>query len=250
MNPTRSLLLLALGALSALAILPASAAAVDYDCGDFATQEEAQEYLLPGDPYGLDADNDGIACEDLPSGGGGGGGESEPKPPPPPQLDKDVARSAAKQAVGSFVDRSARLDSASFKGCHRKARQHVNCSFLGRGQTSAERVTCRFKVSVEGTNESHSTHVGHVRCRTEQRAILRYARAKQAMQEAATDLAHKPVPLEIDRINRLTFWGWTEWRQTESGSAGVEYCYVELLAEMDPSGTLHTHTRNLKCKTE
>jgi hypothetical protein len=39
---------------------------LDYDCSDFATQEEAQEYLLPGDPYNLDADNDGIACEDLP----------------------------------------------------------------------------------------------------------------------------------------------------------------------------------------
>ncbi len=40
--------------------------AVDYDCGDFANQGEAQEYLSPGDPYGLDADNDGIACESLP----------------------------------------------------------------------------------------------------------------------------------------------------------------------------------------
>ena len=53
-----------------------------YDCSDFDTQEEAQAQLLPGDPYGLDADNDGQACETLPSGGatsggspiGGGGG--------------------------------------------------------------------------------------------------------------------------------------------------------------------------------
>lgn len=55
-----------------------------YDCSDFDTQEEAQAQLLPGDPYGLDADNDGMACDDLPSGGtttggspigGGGGGD-------------------------------------------------------------------------------------------------------------------------------------------------------------------------------
>jgi hypothetical protein len=39
-----------------------------YDCPDFATQPEAQAQLLPGDPYGLDADNEGIACEDLPPG--------------------------------------------------------------------------------------------------------------------------------------------------------------------------------------
>src|SRR5918995_2343798 len=53
-----------------------------YDCSDFDTQEEAQAQLLPGDPYGLDADNDGMACDTLPSGGttsggspvGGGGG--------------------------------------------------------------------------------------------------------------------------------------------------------------------------------
>jgi Excalibur calcium-binding domain len=53
-----------------------------YDCSDFDTQEEAQAQLLPGDPYGLDGDNDGMACDTLPSGGttsggspiGGGGG--------------------------------------------------------------------------------------------------------------------------------------------------------------------------------
>ena len=55
-----------LAAVTAILLLgqsPSRALAVDYDCADFATQEEAQEYLLPGDPYGLDADNDGIACE-------------------------------------------------------------------------------------------------------------------------------------------------------------------------------------------
>lgn len=47
----------------------------DYDCSDFATQEEAQaEYDKdPNDPHGLDGDNDGIACESLPSGGSGDG---------------------------------------------------------------------------------------------------------------------------------------------------------------------------------
>jgi hypothetical protein len=37
-----------------------------YDCTDFQTQEEAQLYLAPGDPYGLDEDGNGLACEDLP----------------------------------------------------------------------------------------------------------------------------------------------------------------------------------------
>ncbi|MDQ3913002.1 MAG: DUF4352 domain-containing protein [Actinomycetota bacterium] len=38
----------------------------DYDCTDFQSQEEAQLYLAPGDPYGLDEDNNGLACEGLP----------------------------------------------------------------------------------------------------------------------------------------------------------------------------------------
>src|SRR5918995_6367752 len=45
-----------------------------YDCSDFDTQEEAQAQLLPGDPYGLDGDNDGMACDTLPSGGTTSGG--------------------------------------------------------------------------------------------------------------------------------------------------------------------------------
>ena len=38
----------------------------DYSCADFQTQEEAQSYLTPGDPYVLDPDGDGLACEELP----------------------------------------------------------------------------------------------------------------------------------------------------------------------------------------
>ena len=38
----------------------------DHNCSDFATRAQAQRQLLPGDPYGLDSDGDGEACEDLP----------------------------------------------------------------------------------------------------------------------------------------------------------------------------------------
>src|SRR5215217_2449459 len=48
-----------------------------YDCKDFATSAEAQAQLLPGDPYGLDADNDGTACDEL-----GGGGSVPPTSTP------------------------------------------------------------------------------------------------------------------------------------------------------------------------
>ena len=58
---------------------PGEAEARDYDCSDFANQAQAQKYLLPGDPHGLDADGDGKACTSLPcpcsSATGGGGGK-------------------------------------------------------------------------------------------------------------------------------------------------------------------------------
>lgn len=49
----------------------------DVNCSDFQYQEDAQAWLNahPGDPDGLDADKDGIACESLPH---------RPPPPPPP----------------------------------------------------------------------------------------------------------------------------------------------------------------------
>lgn len=63
-------------------VAPASA---DVDCGDFSTQAEAQKYLTPGDPNGLDADDDGTACDSLPcpcsSGSGSGGGNPKPDRP-------------------------------------------------------------------------------------------------------------------------------------------------------------------------
>lgn len=38
----------------------------DRDCSDFTYQEDAQAAMRPGDPDHLDADHDGVACEDLP----------------------------------------------------------------------------------------------------------------------------------------------------------------------------------------
>lgn len=55
--------------------LATAASAQDLNCDDFDTQEEAQAVFDadPSDPNGLDGnDNDGNACESLPSGGGGG----------------------------------------------------------------------------------------------------------------------------------------------------------------------------------
>ena len=43
----------------------------DLDCSDFGTRERAQKEIgfIPRDKYGLDSDNDGVACEWNPSTG-------------------------------------------------------------------------------------------------------------------------------------------------------------------------------------
>ncbi len=71
MNRTRRSVLLALAAAPVLALpaLPAAAGG-DKDCSDFRTQKKAQRFFKKhdprDDPHGLDADNDGIACESNP----------------------------------------------------------------------------------------------------------------------------------------------------------------------------------------
>lgn len=64
------LLLAALSMAATLVFAPAVLAQDLYDCSDFVDQGQAQENfnnLGPGDPSGLDTDDDGIACEALPT---------------------------------------------------------------------------------------------------------------------------------------------------------------------------------------
>lgn len=149
--------------LVAIAAPTASAHRRDYDCADFANQAEAEEYLLPGDPYNLDGDNDGIACEDLPcpcsnspGGGGGGGGNAgagaiPPAPPPkPPKLNKAVARSAAWAKARRFDARDRLISPISFQGCGRRSRYKLRCGFRGLGETPTTREKCAITVIVKG----------------------------------------------------------------------------------------------------
>ena len=69
------------------------APSVDLDCSDFATQAEAQAALAedPTDPYGLDEDFDGIACEEtFPGSVPEDNQSSEFAPEPAPEPDPSV----------------------------------------------------------------------------------------------------------------------------------------------------------------
>jgi hypothetical protein len=151
-----------LGALALVAWTPTVASAVDYDCSDFATQEEAQEYLLPGDPYGLDADNDGIACESLPSGGNDGGPGPVATPPEPPKLSKPAARRAAKHKAQRLARRRGNINTVAFNGCNRRSRHRIDCRFRLRGP---QHTSCRLRVVVRGKGGNPHARIAHVRCR-------------------------------------------------------------------------------------
>jgi uncharacterized membrane protein YgcG len=75
--PRKPFVVAALALALSLVVVPAAFAQQrDLDCGDFPNQQQAQAELDKdrSDPHGLDGDNDGIACEDLPDGGTSDGG--------------------------------------------------------------------------------------------------------------------------------------------------------------------------------
>jgi hypothetical protein len=160
-----------------LLINVAPASARDYDCADFANQAEAEEYLLPGDPYRLDADNDGIACEDLPCpcsstpGQGAGGGEqpAEPPPPPPYHLKMSTARHLAQRVARKFTRRHPSIDATRLNSCGRQGERRIACLATARGETRATRTTCHLRIRVRAVNRHPKAVLVSSRCRTRRR---------------------------------------------------------------------------------
>jgi hypothetical protein len=175
-------LALLVGAIAAIALAhqPTPAAAFDYDCADFSTQAEAEENLLPGDPYNLDGDNDNIACEELPcpcssrpgsgsnEGGNGGVIEDPPPPPPPPpyHLSMGLARRISRHLVSLVVDRSGRLDIYAFKTCNRLDESSIDCRLWANGETTYRRVACQYKVEVRAPDRHPAGRIASHKCRT------------------------------------------------------------------------------------
>lgn len=233
---------------------PSRAAAADLDCADFSSQAEAQESLLPGDPYGLDGDNDGIACEDNPcpcstSTEGGGSietGPPSPPPPPPYRLSQHQARAAALHLARRFVRRSPKVESLAFAGCLRSGARRFDCDLTARGRSARESTTCTLRVAVRARNRHPVARLA-TDCQTESLLRLTYAEAKQAMLEAAEPIAGKRVGLVLRRLNRLEFEGIAEWRRPGSPPAGLEICSLEMYASKAPTHVIRVETGEPLC---
>jgi hypothetical protein len=246
---------LALGAAIASCLLmvaapTASAHRRDYDCADFATQAEAEEYLLPGDPYNLDADGDGIACEDNPcpcsytpgGGGGGGGGETttKPAPPPkPPKLNKAVARSAAWAKARHFNLRNRLISRVSFKGCRRRSRYKLRCEFRGLGETGTAREKCAMTVTVKGEG-SHAKARLKAYCRSERLLFLTFHRAIPELRTAGEELSGRGVVfLETQRLSDVEIAAVLEW--TTPTKKGSEECAARFAARLNSLDEVVVH---------
>jgi hypothetical protein len=219
-------LLLGVAALIVLTQQPAPAAARDYDCADFANQAEAEEYLEPGDPYNLDADSDGIACEDLPcpcsyspggsEEGGGGGGNSEPAPPPKPayHLRMAAATRISKHLVGVVVRQSPRLQTYALTVCNRIAERSVDCRLSAEGETTSQRVACQYRIAVRARNRTPVGRIVKHRCRTATLPYLTLHQAQMAIREAAEAAAGPgvvPDGIRVRRLGRLEAEGSAVW---------------------------------------
>ena len=238
----------------------ASAAARDYDCADFATQAEAQEYLLPGDPYNLDGDDDGVACEDLPcpcsygepsgGGGGGGGGSAEPPPPPPYRLRMVAARHAALRVARKFVRRSSKVTGTSLRSCQRRGERRIDCRATARGETSESRTTCHLRIAVRAVNRHPRATLASSNCSTRSKLKLTAARASQAIRARGNELAGKRVNLAfLERQSRTTFVGTAEWSQNPTGkAASKEECYASIEAALSAANYLTTRVIETGCE--
>jgi hypothetical protein len=234
-------------ALLALSASPSTAAAKDYDCADFSNQAEAEEYLLPGDPYNLDADSDGIACEDLPcpcssspgQGAGSGGEEqpAEPPPPPPYHLKMSTAKHLALRVARKFTSRNPNVTATSLDVCHRRGERRINCFATAHGETSANRTTCHLRIVVRAVNRHPTATLENPQCTTRSTLMLTATRASSAIRARGAEIAGKQVALGLfERQSRTSFLGSVEWTQrSASALSSKEECFALLEAALTTS---------------
>lgn len=246
-------LLVAVATVILIAQSPAARGA-DLDCADFASQAEAQESLTPGDPNGLDGDNDGIACEDNPcpcSSASSGGGSTDsapaaPAPPPPYRLDKGAARHAARGIALSFAGRNGRVDSVVVGVCRRLGERRVDCEAVGRGRTEASETLCHLRIAVRAPNRAPAARLASSSCQTRS-TLLTAGLALAEIRARAAELAGKPVPVaSLERISATALRGRAQWNR-RGQSASPEECFALIEAELLSPSQIRTRIIESGC---
>jgi len=234
-------LVAALAGVLLLAPSPPKAAATDLDCNDFSNQATAQEYLRSGDPYLLDGDGDGIACEGLPcpcARKAHDVGPTKQKSLPPYRLGIADARRATRKVAREFAQSDGRVTAVFVGQCQRRAMRHVNCLAVDRGNSSTTKTVCHLRVVVLAGSRYPLAEVASSSCRTASRLKLTVASALVAISEEMNELAGAPVQISgIERVSRITLAALIEWTRP-SPAVGTEKCSAIAEATLFPNGIL------------
>lgn len=227
-----------------------ASAFVDLDCGDFSTQEEAQGYLLPGDPHRLDADNDGIACETLPPGSV----SWDPPPPmdppksePKPKLNAAAAKRAAEGKARRFVRKNRKVQGFAGQGCNRRSRTRINCWFKARGATYTKRVSCSIKVEVSGEGRRASGTLRRPSCHSTSRPYLKYdAALRELRSHSSREYGPTSILTDVERAGRFRFSADVDWDGLNETGSPVA-CWAELSAHFTPGRGIKVAAGKAKC---
>jgi Excalibur calcium-binding domain len=144
---------LAIAVCSVSSISPETALALDYDCSDFSNQAQAQGYLLPGDPYNLDGDNDGIACESLPCPCSTGSAPAPPAPVPvtplPPE-EEPIYTAYVACGTSQYAHRAYSCPHRSRVGAFFRSSQETEYQVCVRFPTG-RRLCSAYEIAIAGT---------------------------------------------------------------------------------------------------
>ncbi|MGB7685159.1 MAG: excalibur calcium-binding domain-containing protein [Solirubrobacterales bacterium] len=233
---------------------PPQASAVDFDCADFPNQAAAQEYLLPGDPHRLDADSDGIACEDLPCpcsvspGENGPGPAATPMPPPPYRLAKADARRAALKVAREFARSYDFVTTAVVGECRRRAHRRIDCFAVDRGESSSTRTVCHLRIAVRASNRHPYAELASSNCQTTSILKLTAARARAELDEMASEIAGKPVAVEaLERASASSFHGIAHWTRP-GATGGGEKCTAIMEATLRSPNAIQVFLGFFSCE--
>jgi Excalibur calcium-binding domain len=231
---TRSMLPVVLAALAGVLLMtppPPQATAVDFDCGDFRDQATAQEYLRSGDPYFLDVDGDGIACEGLPCPCAKKSAEPG-KSSSPRHLAKVDARRAANKLAWEVARSSEDGTTAGFGGCQRRAPHRIDCLAITRRKKGTTRTVCNLRIVVRATTGNPHAGLLSSKCHTRNFLIWTEAAALVALNAEMAEIVGQPVQVTgIERASGVSFRARAEWTRP-AATAAARNCSALLMAEL------------------
>lgn len=163
-------------------------------------------------------------------------------------LTGSTAKAVSEDLVETAIDKSDRLQNAELKACVRRTPTHIDCDFRVTGETTKADVECDFRVSVRVGDLGPVGRIEAKRCEAEEKPLLTYARAYDAMATVASETIGLPVAesfdqsqpvralLSLRRVSRSSFSAFAGWYPKLAGNGQSDLCLLDLLANGSDKG--------------